>query len=308
MEKVFDVAIIGSGPAGLTAGIYCVRGAASTIIFAGEKWGGQLMLTSLVENFPGFPDGIQGPDLMIAMRTQAEKLGANVVNENVTAIDFSSLPFKITTGNGSYTAKTLIIATGAETLWLNVPGEKELIGRGISSCAPCDAPFFKEKNVAVVGGGDSAMEEALVLSKFAKEVTIIHRRDAFKASKIMQEKVLSNPKIKILWNTEVQEVIGTTKLEKLILKNIKDNITTEFFIDGLFVAVGHSPSSSIFEGKIELDEKGFIKKTSANGFETSTNIKGVFVAGDVHDHHYKQAITAAAYGCMSALDALKYLE
>src|SRR5258708_8511100 len=306
--EIFDVAIIGSGPAGLTAGIYSVRGAASTVLFAGERWGGQLMLTTLVENYPGFPDGIEGPDLMLAMKKQAENLGTKILTSNAEEVDFSSNPLKIRSGSQWYLAKSIIIATGAETVWLGVKGEEKLIGRGISSCAPCDAPFFKEKKVVVVGGGDSAMEEALVLSKFAKEVTIIHRRDAFKASKIMQEKVLSNPKIKILWNTEVQEVIGTTKLEKLILKNIKDNITTEFFIDGLFVAVGHSPSSSIFEGKIELDEKGFIKKTSANGFETSTNIKGVFVAGDVHDHHYKQAITAAAYGCMSALDALKYLE
>ncbi len=297
----FDIAVIGSGPSGLTAAIYTTRGNASTILFAGEIWGGQLMLTTLVENFPGFPDGIQGPDLMSAMKKQAENLGTKIIPENVTKVDFSSTPFKLTTSNNqTYEAKAVIIATGAETLWLGVPGEKELIGRGISSCAPCDAPFFKEKDVVVVGGGDSAMEEALVLTKFAKIVTIIHRRDSFKASKIMQDKVLNNPKIKVMWNTEVQEVKGENKLEKLILKNNKDNSTTELSVDGLFVAVGHSPSSKIFEGKIDLDEKGYIK--------TPTNVPGVFVSGDVHDHHYKQAITAAGFGCMAALDALKYLE
>ncbi len=303
--ETFDIAIIGSGPAGLTAGIYSVRGAASTVLFAGEKWGGQLMLTSVIENYPGFVNGIEGPDLMVAMRAQAEKLGVKIVNVNVTEVDFSARPFKI---NNSYLAKTVIIATGAETLWLGVPGEKELIGRGISSCAPCDAPFFKEKNVVVVGGGDSAMEEALVLSKFAKNVTFIHRRAEFKASKIMQQKVLSNPKIKVLWNTEVQEVIGVNKLEKIILKNNVDGKTSEFPVDGLFVAVGHSPSSKIFEDMIELDEKGFIKKSEIKEYQSATSVEGVFVAGDVHDHRYKQAITAAAYGCIAALDALKYLE
>jgi thioredoxin reductase (NADPH) len=300
MEKVYDVAVVGSGPSGLTAAIYMTRGSASTILFAGSKWGGQLMLTTLVENYPGFPDGIQGPDLMQAMRTQAENFGTKFINDDVKDVDFSSSPFKLKSGETWYLAKSIIIATGAETQWLNVKGEKELIGRGVSSCAPCDAPFFKDKSVAVVGGGDSAMEEALVLSKFAKIVTVIHRRDQFKASKIMQEKVLTNPKIKVLWNTEVQEVIGNQKLEKLILKNTIDNKTSEFLTDGMFVAIGHTPMSSIFKGKVELDEKGYIKNP--------ISIPGVFVAGDVHDHHYKQAITAAGFGCMAALDALKYLE
>ncbi len=298
--ETFDIAIIGSGPAGLTAGIYASRGAASTMLFAGEKWGGQLMLTSTVENYPGFVDGIEGPDLMVAMKDQAEKLGVKIMNVNVTEVDFSVSPFKVKSGADWYLAKAVIIATGAETLWLGVPGEEGLIGRGISSCAPCDAPFFKEKNVVVVGGGDSAMEEALVLAKFAKLVTIIHRRDAFKASKIMQQKVLSNPKIKVLYNTEVQEVIGSQKLEKIIIKNNVEGKISDFPVDGLFVAVGHSPSSKLFEKKIDLDEKGYITKP--------ISIPGVFVAGDVHDHHYKQAITAAAHGCMAALDALKYLE
>ncbi len=302
--ETFDIAIIGSGPAGLTAGIYASRGAASTILFAGEKWGGQLMLTSTVENYPGFVDGIEGPDLMVAMRSQAEKLGVKIMNINVTEVDFNVQPFKI---NNSYLAKAVIIATGAETLWLGVPGEAALIGRGISSCAPCDAPFFKDKNAAVVGGGDSAMEEALVLAKFAKLVTIIHRRDAFKASKIMQQKVLSNPKIKVLYNTEVQEVIGSQKLEKIIIKNNVEGKISDFPVDGLFVAVGHSPSAKLFQGKIELNEKGYVIKKAINGFHMATSVNGVFVAGDVHDFHYKQAITAASFGCMAGLDALKYL-
>ncbi len=308
MNNIFDIAVIGSGPAGLTAAIYTTRGAASTILFAGEKWGGQLMLTSLVENYPGFPDGILGPDLMNAMRKQTENLGTKVINENVIEVDFSKRPFKINTHSGSYLAKSLIIATGAETLWLNVPGEQKLIGRGISSCAPCDAPFFKEKRVAVVGGGDSAMEEALVLAKFASEVTLIHRREEFRASKIMQKKVLEHPKIKVLYNTEVQEVIGENKVEKILLKNKKDNKTQEMDVDGVFVAIGHSPSSSIFKGKIDVDEKGFIKKSASGSYQMATNVEGVFVAGDVHDHHFKQADTAAGFGCMAGLEALHFLE
>ena len=308
MDKIFDIAVIGSGPSGLTAAIYTTRGAASTILFAGEKWGGQLMLTSLVENYPGFVDGIDGPVLMKNMKDQAEKLGTNIISGNAEEVDFTGSPFKIKSGETWYQAKTVIIATGADTVWLGVPGEANLIGRGISSCAPCDAPFFKEKKVAVAGGGDSAMEEALVLAKFASEVTVIHRRNEFRASKIMQEKVLNNPKIKVLWNTEIKEVVGEQKLEKLLLKNNVDNSMHEFPVDGLFVAIGHSPLTNIFAGKVDLDEKGYIKKNPESGFDMATSVKGIFVAGDVHDHHYKQAITAAAFGCMAALDTLRYLE
>ncbi len=308
MADIFDVAIVGSGPAGLTAAIYTTRGSASTVLFAGEKWGGQLMLTSLVENYPGFELGIQGPDLMLAMKKQAERFGTKIINSNVEEVDFKSKPFKVKSGATWYSTKSVIIATGAETVWLGVPGEYKLIGRGVSSCAPCDAPFFKDKKVAVVGGGDSAMEEALVLSKFASEVTIIHRRDEFRASKIMQEKVKSNPKIKILWNTQVKDVVGDPKLEKIVLKNNKTNDTSELLVDGVFVAIGHSPISKIFAGQLDLDEKGYIKRIPQNGFEASTSIKGIFVAGDVHDYHYKQAVTAAGFGCMAALDTLKYLD
>lgn len=306
MSKFFDVAVIGSGPAGLTAGIYAVRGAASTVIFAGEKWGGQLMLTTTVDNFPGFPDGVQGPDLMVAMKKQAERHGAIIKAVNVESINLKSIPFEITAEGQKYQSKTIIVATGAAIKWLEVPGIGALIGRGISSCAPCDAPFFKDKKVIVVGGGDSAMEEALVLTKYAKWVTIVHRRDTFRASAAMQQKVLGNPKIKVLWNTEVVEAIGSQKLEKVVLLNNKDNTKSELSVDGVFVAIGHKPESDLFKESIQVDEKGFVKKFS-NGHQTASSVKGVFVAGDVHDARYKQAITAAGFGCMAALDVLDYL-
>lgn len=299
----WDTAIIGSGPAGLTAAIYTTRGAASTIIFGGEIWGGQLMLTTEVDNFPGHP-GVLGPDLMAKMREHAGMFGAEFLSQNVTAVDVSRKPFQLTVNSQQYLAHSIIIATGAETKWLDAPGVKELIGRGISSCAPCDAPFFKDKKVAVVGGGDSAMEEALVLTKYASEVTIIHRRDTFKASVAMQEKVKSNPKIKILWNTEVVSVRGGSKLESLDLINKLTNQPSQLAVDGLFIAIGHTPSTMIFEGKIDLDEKGYVVATD----KTKTSVPGIFVAGDVEDHRYKQAITAAGFGCMAGMDALNYLQ
>lgn len=302
-DTIWDVAIIGGGPAGLTAGIYTTRGALSTIIVGGSLWGGQLMLTSEVDNFPGFPDGIMGPNLMENMKKQALRFGADFIADNVTSVDFSSRPFKLTVNNEKITAKSVIIATGAETKWLEVKGEKELIGRGISSCAPCDAPFFKEKYVIVVGGGDSAMEEALVLTKFAKRVTIIHRREEFKASKTMQDKVFANPKINVIWNTEVTEVTGTQKLESVKIKNVKTNEETEIKADGIFVAIGHSPTSNLFKGLINLDEKGYIVPKEGS----RTNVEGVFVSGDIHDHTYKQAITAAGYGCMAGMEAVNFI-
>jgi len=299
----WDVAVIGSGPAGLTASIYTTRGAASTVIFGGEVWGGQLMLTTNVDNFPAIP-GILGPDLMAKMREHAQIFGAEFLQKNVESVDTSKTPFEITAGGQVYSARSVIIATGAETKWLDAPGIKNLIGRGISSCAPCDAPFFKDKKVAVVGGGDSAMEEALVLTKYAVEVTIIHRREEFKASQAMQQKVLGNPKIKVLWNTEVSEVVGSQKLEKIILKNSKTNGTSDLTVDGLFIAIGHVPSTMVFQGKIELDTKGYVVAHD----RTKTSAPGIFVAGDVEDYHYKQAITAAGFGCMAAMDVLSYLQ
>lgn len=327
----WDIAIIGSGPAGLTAAIYTTRGAASTLILGGETWGGQLMLTTVVDNYPALP-GIQGPDLMEKMRDHATKFGAEFVEKNVTDVDFTNKPFKLTSGDKEYLANSVIIATGAETKWLEVPGEEKLRGRGVSSCAPCDAPFFKDKKVMVVGGGDSAMEEALVLTKYASSVTIIHRRDEFKASAAMQEKVFAKEKegkLDILWDTEAVEMIGEEKLTSVKLKTKKDSEQAkelkngkleekegkvveekdglfywELPMEGLFVAIGHIPATEVFNKQLEKDKKGYVVVKD----HTKTNIEGVFVAGDVHDYHYRQAVTAAGFGCMAGMDALKYLD
>ncbi|MBI2613442.1 MAG: thioredoxin-disulfide reductase [Candidatus Levybacteria bacterium] len=299
---MYDVIIIGSGPAGLTAAIYTTRANLKTLLIAGVKWGGQLQLTTLVENYPGFAEGIQGPDLMTAMRKQAERFGAEIKDVDFKTADFSKPPFKVSADIESFEGKSVIIATGADTKWLDVPGEKEKIGRGVSSCAPCDAFFFKGKNVIVVGGGDSAMEEALVLTKFAKEITIIHRRDEFKASQIMLDRAKKNPKIKFILNSEVIEVLGQDKVSGVKIKNNKTNQVSEMPVDGIFVAIGHIPNSSAFKG-IDVDEKGFIKVSD----HYKTNIDGVFVAGDVHDNHYKQAVTAAGFGCSAALEAERWL-
>ena len=268
------------------------------------------MLTTNVDNWPGTP-GILGPELMGKLREHAVAFGGEFLQKNVEAVDFhppAGGPFEITAGGQKYLAKSVIIGTGAETLWLNVPGERELIGRGVSSCAPCDAPFFKGKRVAVVGGGDSAMEEALVLTKYATEVTIIHRRSEFRASAAMQTKVKTNPKIKIIWETEVTKINGKDKVESLSLRNNKTKTSSELALDGVFIAIGHSPSSTIFKGQVELDKKGYVVKYQKDGYSTATRVPGVFVSGDVHDWHYKQAVTAAGFGCMAAMDSLRYLE
>ncbi len=303
MDKIYDVIIIGSGPAGLTAAIYTTRADLKTLVISGVKWGGQLMLTTEVENFPGFPDGILGPDLMQNMRKQAERFGVEFVDDDFTSADFSLRPFKVSVGDKTYEAKSVIIATGADTKWLGVPGEAEKIGRGVSSCAPCDAPFFRGKKVIVVGGGDSAMEEALVLTKFATSVTLIHRKDTFKASEIMQKRVKENPKVNIQFNSEIVEVLGEGKVEKVKIKNNKTGKISEMPIEGIFVAIGHIPNSKLFKD-IDVDEQGFVKVRE----HFLTNKDGVFVAGDIHDSHYKQAITAAGYGCAAALEAEKWLE
>lgn len=301
----WDTIIIGSGPAGLTAAIYSTRGAISTLILAGEVWGGQLMLTTTVDNFPGFPEGVMGPKLMEDMKSQAQRFGAEFKLANVESVDLTKKPFEITTGGTTYLARSIIIASGAITTWLDAPGVKELIGKGVSSCAPCDAPFFKRKKVAVVGGGDSAMEEASVLTKYASEVAIIHRRGEFKASAAMQEKVKSNPLIKIMWNTEVVKATGESKLESLSLKNNQTNEIVEVPFDGLFVAIGHKPASDVFAGKLTLDEKGYIESESGH---CGTSVPGVFVAGDVIDKKFKQAVVAAGMGCIAAMETLRYLE
>ncbi len=305
--EAWDVAIIGSGPASLTAAIYTTRGAASTIIFGGEKWGGQLMLTNEVDNFPSHP-GILGPELMQKMKDHSLLFGAEFVQKNVESVEFSTKPFTLVAGGVKYLANSVIVGTGADTRWLGVPGEEKLLGRGVSSCAPCDAPFFKEKRVAVIGGGDSAMEEALVLTKYATLVTIIHRKNSFRASAAMQKKALDNPKIKVVWDNTVVEFAGEQKLEKIILENIKTKKRSELMIDGVFIAIGHKPSTNIFKGKIELDQKGYIVKHTKDGYSMATSVEGVFVAGDVHDYHYRQAVTAAGFGCMAGMDAVKYLD
>lgn len=327
---MYDVIIIGSGPAGLTAAIYTTRANLKTLIIAGSKWGGQLQLTTDVENFPGFPDGIQGPELMLKMRKQAERFGTEIIEKEFVSGDFSKSggPFKVKAGDEEYEGKAVIVATGADTKWLGVPGETEKIGRGISSCAPCDAPFFKNKNVIVVGGGDSAMEEALVLTHFAQNVILLHRSMDFKASEIMLKRVKENPKIHMFLNAEITEVLGDQKVEKVkvkvtpsdknlpgkskeeiekitpellqfkVLEKDAETITGTIVIDGVFVAIGHIPNSKVFEG-IDRDERGFIKAYD----HYKTNVEGVFVAGDVHDAQYMQAVTAAGYGAAAALEA-----
>lgn len=301
---MYDVIIIGSGPAGLTAGIYTARANLKTLLIAGAKWGGQLQLTTEVDNFPGFPEGIQGPDLMANIRKQAEKYGVVFVYDDFPGMDFSSAasPFRVTVGDTSYEGKTILIATGADTKWLGVPGEQERIGRGISSCAPCDAPFFRHKKVIVVGGGDSAMEEACVLSNFADHVTILYRGDSLRASQIMQDKAKANPKITIVYHTVITEVLGENKVEKVRLQDTQTHTTSDMPIDGVFVAIGHIPNTKVFQG-IHVDEKGFVLQEGAS----RTNIEGVFVAGDVQDSRYMQAVTAAGFGCMAALDIERYL-
>ena len=303
-DDAHNVVIIGSGAAGLTAAIYAARAALKPIVIAGSQHGGQLTLTSDVENFPGFEHPIQGPDLMEAMRKQAERFQVEFINGDATSVDFRRRPFLVVAGEETLLTRTVIIATGAGTNWLGLPNEQRLIGHGVSSCAPCDAFFFRGKEVAVVGGGDSAMEEALFLAKFATKVTIVHRRDSFRASKIMAERALRNEKIGVRWNTLVEDVLGNGEVKGLLLRDTVSGRREEFRTDGMFVAIGHHPNTEVFKGHIELDANGYI----ALDHHTMTSVDGVFAAGDCHDHHYRQAITAAAYGCMAAMDAEKYIE
>jgi thioredoxin reductase (NADPH) len=300
----YDVVIIGSGPAGLTAAIYAGRALVKTLVIGGRVPGGQLMLTTGVENFPGFSDGIQGPDLMMQVRKQAERFGTEIIDEDVESVDFGQKPMKIVVGNRTITSNAVIIATGSSAKWLGFPSEEKLRGRGVSSCATCDGYFFRGKRVAVVGGGDTAVEEALFLTKYATEVTIIHRRDKLRATKIMQSRALSNPQIRFLWNSVVEEVLGKDKVEGLRVRNVKTGEVSIIPCDGLFVAIGFQPNTKVFEGQIELDEKGYIVVRK----ETESSAKGVFVAGDVHDYRYRQAVTAAGEGCKAAIDAVAYLE
>ena len=302
-----EVIIIGSGPAGLTAALYAARANLKPLLIEGLEAGGQLMLTTMVENWPGFRDGIMGPDLMAEMRAQAERFGTEVIQGNVTAVNVRQRPFTVDMADGSvYTARTLIIATGASARWLDIGTDRKLSGHGVSTCATCDGYFFRGKPIAVVGGGDSAMEEAIYLTKFASKVIVIHRRDTLRASKIMQDKAFANPKIEFLWDSEVVDVLDVNQgaVTGVVVRNLKTGLQTAVPLEGLFIAIGHVPNTGLFKGQIDLDETGYIK-THAN---TRTNVPGVFAAGDVQDHVYRQAVTAAGSGCMAAIDAERYLE
>ena len=307
--QISNLIIIGSGPAGYTAAIYAARAELKPILFEGQQAGGQpggqLMLTTDVENFPGFPEGIQGPELMEHMKKQAVRFGTTILSKDITSVDFSVKPFVVRAGEEEFFANSVIVTTGAQAKWLGVPGEAEYQGRGVSACATCDAFFFKEKEVVVVGGGDAAMEEANFITRFAKHVSIFVRGDALRASKIMQERVKANPKITILWNTETEEVIGDgQKMTGLKIKNNKTGESTTLVADGLFVAIGHKPNTEIFAGQLELDPVGYV---ITKDHSTATSVEGVYAGGDVADHVYRQAISAAGTGCMAAIDAERYL-
>lgn len=302
--QVHDVIIIGSGPAGYTAAVYAARAELNPVVFEGVEYGGLLMQTTEVENFPGFQKGIMGPDLMEEMRAQAERFGADLRQEEVEKVDLSGEIKKVWAYGEEYQARAVILATGAAPRYLNVPGEQELLGRGVSACATCDGFFFKDKQIAVIGGGDSAMEEADFLTKFGESVTIIHRRDEFRASKIMEERARNNPKIKFLTNAKVVEVKGDKSVETLVVEDTQTGERTDVPMDAMFVAIGHDPRTTVFEGQVELQDNGYVKVEEPS---TRTSLPGVFAAGDLVDSHYQQAITAAGSGCRAALDAEAYL-
>jgi len=301
-----NLIIIGSGPAGLTAALYAGRANLNPLMIEGAAPYGQLMLTTDVENYPGFPDGILGPELMESFRKQAEKFGARFITADATRVDFSRTPFVVEVGETSYEANSIIVSTGAKARMLDVPGERDLLGRGVSTCATCDGFFFRGRELVVVGGGDSAVEEAIFLTKFATKVTIVHRRDELRASKIMQDRAHANEKISFLWDTVVDEVSGSDgAVTGLKLKNVKTGEASDFKTDGLFIAIGHDPNTQLFKGQLELDDNGYIV---AQHPRTQTSVAGVFACGDVVDHIYRQAITAAGTGCAAAIDAERYLE
>jgi len=304
MRKVI---IIGSGPAGYTAAVYAARANLAPLMLTGLQAGGQLTLTTLVENYPGFADGIQGPELMETMKKQAERFGTELIAEDATAVDFRRQPFVVRAGDASYESHTVIIATGATAKLLGLDAETKLMGRGVSTCATCDGFFFKDQNIMVVGGGDSAMEEALFLSRLGRKVDVVHRRDSLRASKIMQERALKNPKIDFLWNSGVEDIMDVNqgKVTGVRVKNFKTGVVDERPVDGVFIAIGHQPNTQIFRGQIELLPNEYIKVVPGT---TQTSVPGVFAAGDAQDHVYRQAVTAAATGCMAALEAERYLE
>jgi len=301
-EKVL---IVGSGPAGLTAAIYAARADLSPLMIEGMQRGGQLMLTTEVENYPGFPDGVMGPELMDGMRKQAERFGTRIISSDVTKVDFSERPFTVWVGSDDYQSDTVIVSTGASARWLGIPGEERLRGYGVSACATCDGFFFRDRELAIVGGGDSAMEEALFLTKFASKVTIVHRRDEFRASKIMAQRAIDHPKIEVLWNTTVDEVLGDDLVSGITVTNVDTGESSELPVEGFFVAIGHDPNTIIFQEQLELDAAGYIFTDAGM---TTTSVPGVFAAGDVVDHYYQQAVTAAGMGCQAAIDAEHWLD
>ena len=302
-KNFYDVIIIGSGPAGFTAGIYTSRAKLKTLIISGSLPGGQLMRTSEVEIYPGFPNGIFGPELMMNMRQQAERFATTIIDDEVLKVDFKKRPFLISTHSETYEGRAILLCTGASPRKLGIDGEQEFGGRGVSYCATCDGPFFKGEEIAVIGGGDTAIEEATFLTKFGKAVKIIHRRDFLRASKILQEKAFENSKIQFVWNNVVTRIAGNKKIESIDLKNLTTGKTQNLSVGGLFVAIGHEPNTSIFKDQLELDDKGYVVLKE----NTRTSVEGVFAAGDVHDYRYRQAVTAAGFGCMAALDVEKWL-
>ncbi|MDH3259396.1 MAG: thioredoxin-disulfide reductase [Acidimicrobiia bacterium] len=302
-EKVI---IIGSGPAGLTAAIYAARADLDPLMFEGSQAGGQLMLTTEVENYPGFPDGILGPDLMDQMRKQAERFETRIQTVDVTRVDFSSRPFRVWVGADEYQAESVIISTGASARWLGIPGEERLRGRGVSACATCDGFFFRDRSIVVVGGGDTAMEEAMFLTKFASKVTIIHRREEFRASAIMAQRALQHPKIEVMWNSVVEEMLGDDEVTGVTVRNVKTEVVSGIETEGVFVAIGHTPNTELFQGQLEMNEVGYL--TLRGDGSTGTSVDGVFAAGDVADSMYRQAVTAAGTGCQAAIDAERWLD
>ena len=304
-ELLYDVIVVGSGPAGYTAALYTCRAGLRVLIIGGMTPGGQLMLTGEVENYPGFPEGVNGPELMERMREQALRFGAEMIYEDATAVDFSRRPLRIWAGEKEYRAHAVIIATGAAAKWLGLESEQRLIGRGVSSCATCDAPLFKgAENVVIVGGGDVAMEYALFTANLVKRVTVIHRRDQLRASRILQERAFANPKITFVWNSVVAEILGENKVRGVRIRDVKTGEEREIPCEAVFVSIGHKPATDIFRGQIELDEYGYIVTHDV----VKTSVEGVYAAGDVHDKKYRQAITAAGFGCMAALEASRYIE
>ena len=303
-EQLRNVIVIGSGPAGYTAALYAARADLEPLVLKGLEAGGQLMLTTDVENYPGFADGIMGPELMDQMEKQAQRFGAEILAVHVTEVDLSSRPFLVKAGDQAWRARTLIIATGATARWLDIPGEERLRGRGVSACATCDGFFFRDRELVVVGGGDTAMEEATFLTKFASKVTIVHRRDAFRASKVMQDRVFAHPKIEVLWDSVLEEIVGDQAVTGVVVRHVKTGETSTLSTDGVFMAIGHDPATSLFGDQLETDDDGYLVVREPS---TETNVHGVFAAGDVTDHTYRQAVTAAGQGCKAAIDAERLL-